>query len=794
VPRAEQIPAPSGPIIGRDRQIDHAVNLLVAQHARLLTLTGPGGIGKSRLAVAIAQRLVERMDAHVTMVALESVREAGAVPAVIARAVGILDKSGDSEADLIRWLADEDRVLVLDNFEQIIAATPLLRRILSRCPGVRIIVTSRIAPLHLAGEWVIEVGPLDFPPETAEEADVDPTRFPAIRYFLQHAPSVSWKESKAAVIRICQRLEGIPLALELAGARVGLLSIEEIAEQTTGWMGLLTRGRLDAPERHRTMEQTIDWSYRLLNPSLQRVFRGLGVFTGGFSRDAASEVTGASPGQLTTLLENRLVVVSTGYDHSPRFRLLEPVRDFASQEAARQGDLDEFQDAFARWAVRFVRSVNRSTFAPQIYTNDGRMLEKMLQEECANLMRALFWTLDQKRIADSLAIAAALTDYWYLSIRPGEGLPCLTSAIGLAREMGHTENQEYLKTVLGYALLSLLSGAEKDALEYSEHALDVAGRLEDLTGIGESLGVRGYVNLNPGEYERSIEDGLRALEIFRTPEFEDQPWQVDLLENLALASIHHGNVDLAAEYAEEAVTLASAVDASIGYATSLRGLGDVRAHQGRFVEAVQAHTDAFAATVQRYGRSSPETWHNLSQGFAAGAVISWFAFPDDPSLAVEFVRKTEQICNRLGTTKPDNRISYQIVRDQIRSSGLLGSPTRETRNQMNLERSLAELRSMSYEIRRRLAPDNIVYPVLSPSSFRIDPDTPNLLAASISPVQLATIRAIANGKTVKEIAASEGVHQSSVYSRVQAVREKWGLPDQSSLVDLAVFAVRHGVA
>lgn len=797
LPQSEQLPSPIGPIIGRDRLIDQAIDLLVAGETRLITLAGPGGIGKTRLAIAIAHRLMQEREVAVSLVPLDAVAEPGELAAAIARTVGLSDQIEDVETALIRYLAAETRAFILDSFEQVMPAVPTLNLLLTSCPGIQVMVTTREAPLHLTGERVLEVEPLGYPGEAeAENGSIRPGSFPAIQFFLQCAPSVRWSESGSAVVQLCRRLRGIPLALEMAASRVGLLSVEEIAEQTTGWLPILTHGRHDTPLRHQSMEQSIDWSYRLLDPELQRVFRALGVFAASFSRDAATTVAQATPGQLTALLECRLIHVVPGHSRSPRFAFSEPVREFAWREAEHAGETAQIHRVFANWAIDFARSVGVTSVAPPIYSFEGRSLETLLKHERANLLVALSWLLAQEDRDGSLAIASMLLDYWFIALRPGEGLPWMTATLELADGGELVFSREYVRVLIGHALLSQMTGASGHALRSAEMAVTLAQNAGEIGPTSESLAILGYVTLNRHDYQRSIECSFRALRILRTPEFEDRPWQAGILQNIALAAIQINDLEMASDCAEESLALEEASYASFGHITALRVLGDVRAHQGRFVDAIQAHTDAFAACVVRYGRSNPEIWPHIAQGFAAGATIAWLAFPEEPALAANIALTTERICARLGVAKPENRISYERMREHLHAAGLLAHVKSASRvSTLTLQDSLVELRATSYELRRRLASDSLVFPQMDRvRTFQIDADTPNVLAASISPIQLATIRAIVNGKSVKQIALEDGVQQSSVYSRINVIRQKWGLPAQATLTDLVVFAVRHGVA
>lgn len=793
---ADHLPAPISPIVGRETQLELATSILVDQRARLLTLAGPGGIGKTRLGLALSHRLANWLPRGVTIVELESIRDPSLVAAAIGRAVGILDKSGDSETDLIRWLGDDERLILLDNFEQLIEATPFLQRLLEQSPGVRMIVTSRTAPLDLDGERIIEVGPLEFPAEAEPSRDIEISRYPAIQYFLQHAPTVDWNVSWRSVIRISQRLDGIPLALELAGARVGLLSIDEIAEQTTGWMAILTRGRRNAPERHRTMEQTIAWSYQLLDPSLQAVFRSLCVFSGGFGREAAIEVTAATQGQLTALIDCRLLSVSTSLKSSPRFRLLEPVRDFAIEEARRMGEFDDLRSRLADWAVRLVRSVNRAPFDPHIFTDEGAFHGHLMSLEQANLLQALQWMIDDQDVERAQTIASVLADYWYLTMQPSEGLKWLLATMNLPHSHEQEYSQMFVKICVATSLLAMIIGDSESARDLAERGLAIASRLHDVTGIAESHALLGYIFLNTGEIEKSVDYSTRALIVFRQPEYEDRPWQVDILENLSLAAIQLGEIDHAAELVQEAVELGRLTSAAIGYANAQRSLGDVRCHQGRFVDAIDAHSEAFAAGVRQYGRTSRQTWHNVAQGMAGAATVAWFALADQPELAVSIVEKTVHICQRIGIANPENRLDYQRIRDQMMVAGLIQDPAPiDMGSGPDLDTALAELRRISFDLRSRLTPaSQMPMATIAPRWDRGFLDRSEELQRTISAVQLATVRAIVEGRSVKEIAATDGVRQSSIYNRIDVVKAKWGLPETSSLLEVAVFAVRYGVA
>src|SRR5690242_594671 len=343
VPAAGALPVPPTPLVGREHEIAAVEALLRSDGVRLVTLTGPGGSGKTRLAVEVARRLRPGFADGVRFIELASVTSADLVPGAIAAGLGLNTSGGRLRADLVSYLRRR-LLLVLDNFEQVADAAPLLAGLLAAAPGLTILVTSR-SMLRLSGEHEFPVPPLPVPPAGAARDAAAAGQFAAVRLFTERAQAVApgfrlTGQNVGAVAEICRRLDGLPLAIELAAARVRLLPPQALLARLGDRMGVLTGRPRDLPERARTLQNTLDWSFALLLPGEQALFACLGVFAGMFGLPAAEAVWGdaGAPGRadpsglvidiLNALVDSSLVEAETRGDE-PQFGLLETIREYA---------------------------------------------------------------------------------------------------------------------------------------------------------------------------------------------------------------------------------------------------------------------------------------------------------------------------------------------------------------------------------------------------------------------------------------------------------------------------------
>jgi len=371
--RARGLPLEASDLVGRERELKEIEELLRSDTVRLVTLLGPGGIGKTRLALRVAASLDEVFDDGAFFVDLEAARGVDSVLVAIARALGLADAGEGSQLDeLVGRLKDRRCLVVLDNFEQVTAAAPTVARLLEECPGPKLLITSREA-LHVRGEHRFPVPPLTLPEAAARERSAEQLmRYEAIQLFVERAQAIRpdfrlTDDNAQAVAEICLRLDGLPLAIELVTARIGLFSPDALRERLRSRLALLRGGARDLPERQQTLRSTIDWSYQLLDPGEQRLFELLSAFDGtGF--EAVETVVGGLNGRLTgldaldglvSLVDKSLVRQTDPGDGEPRFAMLETIREYATE---RLDELPDFRTAARRaHAVYFAELVERQT-------------------------------------------------------------------------------------------------------------------------------------------------------------------------------------------------------------------------------------------------------------------------------------------------------------------------------------------------------------------------------------------------------------------------------------------------
>jgi predicted ATPase/class 3 adenylate cyclase len=416
--------AESTALFGREADLEGVARLVRELGTRLVTLVGPGGVGKTRLAIATAAQLAERFADRARFVALGSVSEPRELASAIARALGAPIREGEpSKTSLLRFLADRHLLLVLDNFEQLVQGAPLIGELLAASPELTVMITSR-EPTGLRAERLYPVRPLDVPEATALAAAIELERYGAVAMFCDRArardPDFALDEASAPHVReICRRLDGLPLALELAAARIGVLAPAELAARLNAALAVLVGGARDAPERQRTLRATIDWSFRLLTGPEQHAFVRMAVFAGGATVAAAEEVTGAPLDTLDSLVAKQLLV-----RRDDRLLMLETVREYALERLTMDPDADAAHDQLATWCLAFGREA-----APHLVRADRVPWLARLDAELPNLLAALSWALNAARAELTLNLVGAWGEYWWRSHRWEDGLPWLDAAL-----------------------------------------------------------------------------------------------------------------------------------------------------------------------------------------------------------------------------------------------------------------------------------------------------------------------------------------------------------------------------
>jgi predicted ATPase len=421
--RMQALPVPPTPLVGREREVDALGRLLLANDVREVTLTGPGGVGKTRLALAAGEQLRSRFDDGVVFVGLGSVTAPELVPTALAGSLGVLRSGGQPPIDNVTsYLADKRLTLVIDNFEQVSEAAPVVVDLLAAAPGVKVLTTSR-NPLRISGEHEFPVPPLSLPQAGAAEDVEGLTHYEAVALFVERAqaarPGFELTAANAdAVAETCRRLDGLPLAVELAAARVRILPPEALLARLNDTLGLLTGGPRDLPERQRALRSTIAWSYDLLKPDERGLFAWLGVFAGGFDLAAVEGVWEAGSDVLDalgSLVEDSLV--RRGDDGGePRFTMLETIREYAI-ERLREGA--DWQAAHDRHAAYFLALAQHAE--PELMGHGQLTWLERLETERDNLRAALSHFLERDQIAQAVLLAKSLL-FWWLHARAEEGV------------------------------------------------------------------------------------------------------------------------------------------------------------------------------------------------------------------------------------------------------------------------------------------------------------------------------------------------------------------------------------
>jgi predicted ATPase/transcriptional regulator with XRE-family HTH domain len=517
---ANPLPAEPTPIIGRDRELEVLTGLLGAG-TRVLTLVGPGGVGKTRLALSLARRVVDEYADGVVWVELAPVADHTLVLSTVGRAIGLHDAGGADVVGVLRsWLRDRQALLVLDNMEHLLGAVPDLAQLLLSCPGLHVLATSR-APLRLRGEQEYHLPALEVPPAEQAAGDRELATFSAVHLFVVQAqqkdPSFALDGQDQAVAAICRRLDGLPLALELVAARTRTLAPAEILARLDDPLSLLVGGARDMPERQQTMRAAISWSEELLDPAERTMFRRLAVFTGGWTLPAAEAVCGAGLQEagavldlVDVLVEQSLVSAHPTADGT-RYLMLEPVRQYAHERLVETGEAAATQLRHARY---FLALAEEAAGELEGRAEQASWAER-LDRELANLRGALAWgeqTPGDEAAETLLRLAAALWRFWEMRWHVEEGRRWLSAALARSDQAPPILRARALNAA---GNLARDEGDHDQATAYHEQCLAIRRTLGDTRGVAASLNNLGVIARDRGDGARTLELCQEACALFR---------------------------------------------------------------------------------------------------------------------------------------------------------------------------------------------------------------------------------------------------------------------------------------
>ena len=819
VSAVRSLPEPTTRLIGRDQDVGTAVAFFrnAAAPVRLLSVLGPGGVGKTRLAVAIAHELQSVYSDGVIFVDLAPVRAVELVPATIAVSLGLQESAGRSPTAVLReYLRDRQMLLVLDNFEHVIDSAPLVAELLTWCSQLRVLATSR-ATLGLREEQRMWVEPLATDGADASTDQVL-THSPAVELFLDRALSVdpSFPSSEPlitqAVAEVCRRLDGLPLAIELAAARISALSPRQIAAHLTNRFELLTAGSRGAPGRQQTLRAAMDWSYDLLREPERRLLRRLSVFAGRWSLEAARGVC-AGPDMhemvlidlLSRLVDSSLVTVER---HGPdlRYRLLETVREYAWERLAQSGETNVIRDRHRDWCLALVERVEPEWLdAEQVALLDG------VQDE---LRAALRWSLDAGQVEVGLRLGIGCWPMWYLRARFEEGRTWL---LELQRVATAAEVQVLRCRALAFAgHLTFAEGDTGRGEALLREGLAIAERQGDDLGVcicsmylGHVVGLRSTRAESEVLYERALVMA-RALGSWA--------WQTRALMVLARVSYEQGDLVRTEAFVDEALRLFAARDHPTSRGRVLAVSGRVAAMSGDHDRARNLGEESVALLDQLGDKQGQAFAHGLAAQSAldrgdrvdaADHLAAVLSLTRETHERMAIARGLEGMAELLAAATPERaarmvgtaagvresaRISaapierdrLEVVIAQVEStigSGAVSDEIAKGRQQSSgtnlsaiIEQAIAEAQTVA-DVKLETPP-----PVRTPRAVA--------QATGLTRREQDVARLVARGLDSRHIAAELVITEGTVRVHVEHILAKLGLHSRSQL---AVWVVEHGM-
>src|SRR6516165_5596280 len=609
-----QLPVRLTPLVGRESELRDIVQAVT--RARLLTLTGPGGTGKTRLALAAARAARESFPAGVCWVELAQIEDPGIVAPTLASRLGVPDTPGQDATEAVaEYVADHQVLVVLDNCEHLAGATALLaENLLAACPAMTVMATSREA-LGVEGELNWQVPPLSLPKTGTAVTAAGLAASDAVKLFEQRAQLVrpSFRvtdENAAEVASICQRLDGLPLAIELAAARMRILSSVQLAERLDDIFALLVGGARSAPPRHQALRATLDWSHDMLDAEERAVFRRLATFAGGFTLEAAERVAAggdikpASMLELLTRLADKSLVRVEHTRGESRYHLLVTIRDYARDRLAEAGESDPVRQAHLGYFTELAEMSAARIEGGEAGGNGLELQLDRLDAELPNLRKASEFAAEAGDPVAALRIAGALDRYAYLRGRYHEIRQWLDAAV---TSYPDAPAELRAKVLLGSGRLALLQCDYAPAVRRLEAALRLYRELADPRGIAGGLQVLGSVAREQGRYARAVELHAESLAV---AEAAGDRWAMASAHGyLAFVSWLQRDFDRATAAASTALAMFRELGDVEGAAWSLISLGTVARYQGEVERASVLLTESQA----------------LSEGIGFREGIAWCA-------------------------------------------------------------------------------------------------------------------------------------------------------------------------
>ncbi len=601
--RQTNLPVPPTPVFGRAQETAAIVRRIAHDHVRLLTLVGPPGIGKTRLALACADELLGYFDDGVYFVALAPVREPDLVAPAIARALGVTDIAGRSILHaLTRHLASRRTLILLDNFEQVVAAAPLVAELLAACPWLYLLVTSRVS-LHVRAERQFRVPPLALP---ATDEPQQCLESPAMQFFIDRVRSMKPEYAPApeevpALVQICARLDGLPLAIELVAPHMNKVSPRELLAQIEQRLALLTGGPYDLPARHQSLRNAMNWSYDLLEARERALFAQLAVFVDGCTVEAAQQVCGDAE-LLAQLAGKSLLMLE-----DQRYAMLETIREYALERLEESEASKETRSRHLSYFLHLAEGAEPELTKPQ-----QMVWLDCLEREHHNLRAALRWALEMGEAEKLLRLTGALWRFWQTRGYLSEGLEWLQTALNLEptrSDVALAATRAKALTGAGWLLRDF--GDFAGMKNCFEECLAICEHLEDKSQLAFALYSVGYANFLIGDLKGSIQTIEESISLYRALSNEDSA----ALPLFMLGRIATSQGDY--EHAQRCLMASFEIErkrgAPFGAARTLGSLGELAIYRGEYARA-ETCLEQSQSILNELGERQLSTWVLTKRG------------------------------------------------------------------------------------------------------------------------------------------------------------------------------------